>query len=94
MDITLPPTHSPEPLATQVVETFGKSAEQVGIPAKRMNSGAGHDSQNIAIKLKTGMIFVSSIRGTSHAPMEWTEWEDIENGVKILTQTLKQLSKG
>jgi len=46
----------------------------------------------IAAKVKTGMIFVPSIKGISHAPMEWTEWEDIENGVKVLVETLKHLS--
>jgi len=65
----------------------------VRIQAKRMNSGAGHDAQNMAERVKTGMIFVPSVKGISHAPMEWTEWDDIENGAKVLTQTLKTLSK-
>ena len=58
-----------------------------------MNSGAVHDSQNLTEKVKTGMIFVPSVRGISHAPMEWTEWDDIEKGVKVLTQTIMNLSR-
>jgi acetylornithine deacetylase/succinyl-diaminopimelate desuccinylase-like protein len=58
-----------------------------------MNSGAGHDSQNIAKRVKSGMIFVPSVNGISHSPMEWTEWVDIEKGVKVLTQTIKNLSR-
>jgi N-carbamoyl-L-amino-acid hydrolase len=84
--------HKAAPLSTEVVDTIELSAQEVKVTAKRMNSGAGHDSQNIAEKIKTGMIFVPSIKGISHAPMEWTEWEDIEKGTKVLTQTLKNLS--
>ena len=58
-----------------------------------MNSGAGHDAQNMSEMVKTGMIFVPSVDGISHAPTEWTNWEDIEKGVQVLTQTLKNLSK-
>jgi N-carbamoyl-L-amino-acid hydrolase len=84
--------HKAAPLSPEVVDTIEKSAKEVNVTARRMNSGAGHDSQNIAEKIKTGMIFVPSIKGISHAPMEWTEWEDIEEGTKVLTQTLKNLS--
>jgi hydantoinase/carbamoylase family amidase len=91
-EVTLPITHLPEPLASEVVEAIEKSAKQLGIRSTRMNSGAGHDAQNMATKVKTGMIFVPSVRGISHAPMEWTDWEDVENGVKLLTETLKNLS--
>jgi acetylornithine deacetylase/succinyl-diaminopimelate desuccinylase-like protein len=38
------------------------------------------------------MIFVPSVGGVSHTPLEWTDWEDIERGVKVLTRTLKNLS--
>ena len=93
VDINIPPIHSPEPLSSEVIEVIEKSAEETGIRAMRMNSGAGHDSQNIASRVKTGMIFVPSVKGISHAPMEWTEWEDIENGVKVLTRTLQSLAE-
>ena len=89
----LPPMHIPVKLSDEVVNMIDNSARQVGVMTKRMNSGAGHDSQNMAEKVKTGMIFVPSVNGISHAPLEWTNWEDIENGVKVLTQTLKNLSR-
>lgn len=85
--------HMPTVLSGEVVTAIDNSARQVGIMAKRMNSGAGHDSQNMAGKVKTGMIFVPSVNGISHAPLEWTNWEDIEKGTQVLTQTLKNLSK-
>jgi hydantoinase/carbamoylase family amidase len=93
MDIKIPVSHFATPLSTEVVETIEKAAKNLGIATKKINSGAVHDAQNMAKKLKTGMIFVPSVRGISHSPMEWTEWDDIETGVKLLTRTLKDLSK-
>jgi N-carbamoyl-L-amino-acid hydrolase len=93
INIRMPITHAPAPLSSEVTNIIEKSAKQVGINVRRMNSGAAHDAQNMAERVKTGMIFVPSVNGVSHAPMEWTGWEDIENGVKVLTQTLKNLSK-
>lgn len=92
-EVNIPPTHSPAPLSQEVVKTIEESAKMLSIQSIRMNSGAGHDAQNMAEKVKTGMIFVPSIKGISHAPMEWTEWEEIEKGVKVLKETLKHLSK-
>ena len=89
----IPIDHPPCPCASEVVAAIEKATQQLGIKARRMNSGAGHDAQNIAEKVKTGMLFVPSINGISHSPMEWTEWEDIEKGIQVLTQTIKTLSQ-
>jgi N-carbamoyl-L-amino-acid hydrolase len=32
------------------------------------------------------MIFVPSVEGASHAPREFTEWEDCVNGANVLLQ--------
>ena len=92
-DVLMPVTHRPAPLSSEVAGVIEQSAQQIGISTKRMNSGAGHDSQNMASKVKTGMIFVPSVHGISHSPVEWTEWKDVETGVQVLTQTLRNLSK-
>jgi N-carbamoyl-L-amino-acid hydrolase len=91
--ITIPFYHLPHPCSKVVVDTIEKAVQELGIQARRMNSGAGHDAQNIAEKVKTGMIFVPSVKGISHSPMEWTNWEDVERGIKVLTRALKDLSK-
>lgn len=93
VDVTMPPAHSPTPLSAEVVSAIERSARELGIPAKRMPSGAAHDSQNMATRVKTGMIFVPSVGGISHSPMEWSEWEDIEKGVQVLTRTMMDLSR-
>ncbi len=91
--IDFPLMHHPTPLSPEVADTVERTSRRLGIPARRMNSGAGHDSQNMAEKVKTGMIFVPSVKGISHSPMEWTEWENVELGARVLTETLKELSK-
>jgi len=91
--VELPEVHVPAKLSDEVVNTIDSSARQIGITPRRMNSGAGHDAQNMSKIVKTSMIFVPSVNGISHAPMEWTNWEDIEKGVQVLTQTLKNLSR-
>jgi len=92
VSIQMPIVHDPVPLDLEVAKVIETSAKQAGINTTKMNSGAGHDSQNMARMVKTGMIFVPSIDGVSHSPMEWTDWEYIEKGTKVLTQTLKNLS--
>lgn len=84
--------HPPCPCSSEVVNAIERAAADLSIKTRRMNSGAGHDAQNLAEKVKTAMIFVPSINGISHSPMEWTHWDDIETGIQVLTQVLKNLS--
>jgi N-carbamoyl-L-amino-acid hydrolase len=91
--IEIPIDHPPCPCAIEVVKAIEKATHELGIKAKRMNSGAGHDAQNIAEKVKTAMFFVPSVNGISHSPMEWTNWEDIEKGIEVLSLTIKHLSR-
>ena len=85
-------TQAPVKLSNEMVRTIEKAALRTGVRFKRMASGAGHDTQNMASIAKAGMIFVPSVKGISHSPMEWTEWDDIEKGVSVLTAALKDLS--
>lgn len=91
--IDTPIRHLPTSLSREVITTIERVADQLEISNKRMNSGAGHDAQNMAAKTKAGMIFLPSVNGISHAPMEWTDWKDIERGTRVLTETLKHLSQ-
>jgi len=90
--IEVPFDHPPCPCSVEVVDAIEGAAAELSIKTKRMNSGAGHDAQNLAEKVKTAMIFVPSINGISHSPLEWTHWDDIENGIQVLTRVLKNLS--
>ena len=83
----------PVKLSPDVVSVINDASLKESIFSIKLNSGAVHDSQNMAKRLKTGMIFVPSVKGLSHSPLEWTDWEAIESGVKILTRTLILLDK-
>jgi len=73
--------------------TIESAAVQANVAFKKMPSGAVHDALNMAAVVRTGMIFMPSVRGISHAPMEWTAWEDIEKGVTVLTGVIKRPSQ-
>lgn len=90
--VEIPFFHPPRPCSRAVIATIAKAVQEMSLKAKRMDSGAGHDAQNIAEKVKTGMIFVPSVKGISHSPMEWTNWEDMERGIGVLTRALRDLS--
>jgi N-carbamoyl-L-amino-acid hydrolase len=56
-----------------------------------MQSGAGHDAQEIATITPVGMIFVPSFGGISHSPKEFTKGIDMANGANVLLKTILAL---
>jgi N-carbamoyl-L-amino-acid hydrolase len=56
-----------------------------------MQSGAGHDSQDMALIAPIGMIFVPSVGGISHSPKEFSKAVDMANGANVLLQTILAL---
>jgi allantoate deiminase len=69
-----------------------ESAENQNIKYKKMNSGALHDACLMANVTEVGMIFVPSIKGRSHCPEEFTNYEDIKIGADVLLGALVKLS--
>jgi len=76
----------------KVLNILKESAEEQNIKYKRMNSGALHDACLMANVTDVGMIFVPSIKGRSHCPEEFTNYEDIKIGADVLLGALKKLS--
>lgn len=64
-----------------------------GTDVPLMPSGAGHDTQFISHIAKTGMVFIPSQGGVSHAPEEFTPWSPIEIGTNVLLQGLLALAQ-
>lgn len=83
------PVRLDDSMASRIEEV----AAGLELPTVRMPSGAGHDAQTIAPYTPTGMIFVPSVDGISHAPEEHTKPEHIEAGVWVLAGTLAALSE-
>jgi N-carbamoyl-L-amino-acid hydrolase len=59
-------------------------AEQAGLPARDMVSGAGHDAAYIARVLPTTMIFVPCAGGLSHNEEESTSFDECAAGAQVL----------
>jgi allantoate deiminase len=75
-----------------VVAALERSAQEQAIPYRRMHSGAGHDTQNIAKIAKVAMVFVRSKDGRSHTPAEFTSVEDAVAGIRVLAGALHELA--
>jgi len=58
-----------------------------------MPSGAGHDAQMMARLSPMGMIFVPSVRGISHSPLELTRWEDCARGGDVLLGAILDMDR-
>lgn len=74
-------------------QTIEKSAKALGLNTKYMQSGAGHDAQEIAMIAPVAMIFVPSVGGISHSPKEFTKSLDMANGANVLLQTILSVDK-
>ena len=69
------------------------SAIALHLTYKTMQSGAGHDAQEISRIAPVAMIFVPSVGGISHSPKEFSKPGDIANGANVLLQTILSLDK-
>lgn len=77
----------------RIVKTVVDVAKAAGLSVKTMVSRAYHDALFVARFAKTGMIFVPCRGGVSHAPEEYVEEEDVENGVRVLAGVLRELGE-
>jgi N-carbamoyl-L-amino-acid hydrolase len=59
-----------------------------------MSSGAGHDTQNMATIVPTGMIFVPGVGGIIHSPKEFTRTQDMAKGANFLLQSILKIDQG
>lgn len=69
------------------------SAQELRLTTMPLPSGAGHDAQSIALLAPTAMIFIPSVNGISHSPMEYSKPADIVNGVNVLLNTLLKMDR-
>ncbi len=83
----------PVHMSPRIQAAIEAAAEDLGLPTRRMPSGAGHDAQVLAAVTDAGMLFVPSQGGRSHRPDEWTDWPAIERGANVLLGTLLRLAE-
>jgi N-carbamoyl-L-amino-acid hydrolase len=83
----------PVRMSPRIQEEIEGAARELGLPTRRMPSGAGHDAQILAGVTDAGMLFVPSQGGRSHRPDEWTDWPALERGANVLLATLLRLAR-
>ncbi len=79
---------SPVVLPAWLRDSVADSCARLGVDFRVLPSGASHDSQMINKVVPTGMIFVPSRDGISHAPQEWTSPTDLALGTDVLAESL------
>jgi N-carbamoyl-L-amino-acid hydrolase len=84
-----------EPALTdiRIQDIIRQNAIDLNYSYKTMPSGAGHDAQDMAVITPTGMIFVPSVNGISHAPEEFSTPEAIAKGANVLLQSVLDIDK-
>ncbi|MDY6920815.1 MAG: Zn-dependent hydrolase [Pseudomonadota bacterium] len=85
----LPPKNCAQP----VMDVIEQCTRDLEYSYQLMPSGAGHDAQFFTDITPTGMIFIPSVGGVSHAPDEWSHWEDVERGCNVLLNSLLRLQE-
>jgi beta-ureidopropionase / N-carbamoyl-L-amino-acid hydrolase len=83
----------PTPFDEGMIARVENAAMSLGLPVRRMISGAGHDAQMMAQLCPTAMIFIPSIGGLSHNPKEFSTKADIEAGANVLLQVVLDVAK-
>jgi len=84
--------HAPNLMSEDFQKLFKGSCDALGLSSVVLASGALHDAQSLVDLCPIGMIFVPSVGGASHAPREFTKWDDCVNGANVLLQTVLQLA--
>jgi allantoate deiminase len=82
----------PATMDADLLDVLRGSAEECGASWRRMPSGAGHDSQLMASRVPTAMVFVPSVEGRSHTPAEYTSPADCVRGASVLATALHRLA--
>ena len=80
------------PMDERLTAFLAEAIETVGLPAKRMPSGAGHDAMVMAVRVPTAMLFLRSPGGISHHPAEDVLEEDVEASLQVGRKFLARLA--
>jgi beta-ureidopropionase / N-carbamoyl-L-amino-acid hydrolase len=83
-----------EPVAFpgEMVALVETTARELGLPCRRLPSGAGHDAQMMARLCPASMIFVPSVGGLSHNVREHTKPEHLQAGAAVLLHAALRLA--
>jgi N-carbamoyl-L-amino-acid hydrolase len=81
----------PKPCDKNMMDLLEKHSKKLKYKTMVMPSGAGHDAQFFTDITPTGLLFIPSVGGISHAPDEWSHWHDVEKGCNVLLNAVLEL---
>jgi allantoate deiminase len=79
------------PMDERLTAYLSDAIAATGLPAKQMNSGAGHDAMVMAARVPAAMLFLRSPGGISHHPDETVREEDVEAALNVGLKFLQRL---
>ena len=79
------------PLDQALTDHLATACTRIGYGAKRMHSGAGHDSMILAPYVPTTMLFVRSPGGLSHHPDESVQEDDVAAALATTVEFIRTL---
>jgi len=79
----------PAPMDRQCMALLEAACRELGGTPARLWSGAGHDAAILARHVPTGMLFVPSIGGVSHSPLENTSDDHLVLGARALLRGVR-----
>ena len=85
---------APARLGQAAQAAIAAAADSLALRHTPLPSGAGHDAQSLAPLTETGMIFIPSRAGVSHAPEEYSEWSHCVDGANVLLRAALTLAEG
>ncbi|MFA1820078.1 M20 family metallo-hydrolase [Virgibacillus oceani] len=80
----------PVTIKEEIQETFKAVLNEQSIKPTRIPSGAGHDAMIIGEKTDIAMLFVKSIAGISHNPLEWSDLNDCVQAAHVLKEFVEK----
>jgi allantoate deiminase len=80
------------PMDERLTAYLGEAMESLGLPARRMTSGAGHDAIAMAARVPAAMLFLRSPGGISHHPEETVREEDVEAALQVSLRFFQRLA--
>ena len=86
--------NAPAQMDEDGLKLLEEAAKKLHLSYRKMHSGAGHDAEMVAQNIKTNMIFVPSVGGISHSPLEYSKMDDIGHGYLLLKAFLREIAWG
>jgi allantoate deiminase len=80
------------PMDERLTAFLTEAIEGLGLPPKRMPSGAGHDAMVMAARVPAAMLFLRSPGGISHHPDEDVREEDVEIALRVGQKFVERLA--